>query len=546
MRDWSHWRGLPGANSHVTHTAREKPQLTFWQIWNMCFGFLGIQFGFALQNANVSRIFQTLGADMEDIPVLWIAAPLTGLIVQPIVGYLSDRTWTGLGRRRPYFLVGAVLASLALFAFPNVPVLWIAAGMLWVLDASINISMEPFRAFVGDQLAPRQRASGYAMQSFFIGVGSVVASMLPFLLEKAGVANTAGPGEVPDTVRYAFYAGGVVLLGAIGWTVLRTREYSPDQLRAFDDYVPHDFTPHDDTPHASTSHDATPVPDAPHARGTIGYGDASLAPVPAGQGAAWLAIGAAGAALVWHFALDKQLYILAGLLAAYGLALLLAARTRAQGMFASIVRDVHAMPPNMRRLALVQFFSWFALFAMWIYTTAAVTGVHYGTTDTGSAAYNEGANWVGVLFAAYNGFAALAAIVIPGMVRRLGLRLSHLVNLSLGGAGLLSMLWIRDPQWLLASMVGVGFAWASILSLPYALLSDSVPAAKMGVFMGIFNFFIVIPQLVAASLLGFLLKTFFGAQPLQALAIGGVCMLVAGLCTLRVAEPRTAPAPASP
>lgn len=498
---------------------REKPPLTFWQIWNMCFGFLGIQFGFALQNANVSRIFQTLGADMEDIPVLWIAAPLTGLIVQPIVGYLSDRTWTGLGRRRPYFLIGAVLASLALFAFPNVPALWIAAGMLWVLDASINISMEPFRAFVGDQLAPRQRASGYAMQSFFIGVGSVVASMLPFLLEKAGVANTAGPGQVPDTVRYAFYAGGVVLLGAIGWTVLRTREYSPDQLRSFSDYEP--------LAAAARRTDAT----QPLRQGA--------------QGMAWLVAGVAGAALVWQFALDKQLYILAGLLAAYGIALLVARRLRVDGMFASIVRDVHDMPPNMRRLALVQFFSWFALFAMWIYTTAAVTGVHYGSSDTASAAYNEGANWVGVLFAAYNGFAALAAVVIPWMVRRMGLRVSHLVNLALGGMGLLSMLWIRDPQWLLLSMVGVGFAWASILSLPYALLSDSVPATKMGVFMGIFNFFIVIPQLVAASLLGFLLKTFFGAQPIQALAIGGVCMLVAGLCTLRVAEPRAAALPAS-
>ena len=496
----------------------EKPRLSFWQIWNMCFGFLGIQFGFALQNANVSRIFQTLGADMDDIPVLWIAAPLTGLIVQPIVGYLSDRTWTPLGRRRPYFLVGAVLASLALFAFPNVPALWVAAGMLWVLDASINISMEPFRAFVGDQLAPRQRPNGYAMQSFFIGAGSVVASLLPFLLERWGVANTAGPGEVPDTVRYAFYAGGVVLLGAIGWTVLRSREYSPEQLRSFNDYEPHV---------AGAAHLAPPVP--------LRKG---------GQGAAWLLAGALGALLIWRFALDKQLYILAGLLAGYGLALLVAARLRPTGMFASIVSDLHGMPPNMRRLAVVQFFSWFALFSMWIYTTAAVTGVHFGSSDPTSAAYNEGANWVGVLFAAYNGFAALAAIVIPSMVRRLGLRVSHLVNTTLGGLGLLSMLVIRDPQWLLLSMVGVGFAWASILSLPYALLSDSVPAAKMGVFMGIFNFFIVIPQLVAASLLGFLLKTFLGGQPIQALAVGGVCMIVAGLCTLAVAEPRLLPAAA--
>ncbi|WP_242102399.1 MULTISPECIES: MFS transporter [unclassified Lysobacter] len=502
--------------------AREKPQLTFWQIWNMCFGFLGIQFGFALQNANVSRIFQTLGASMDDIPILWIAAPLTGLIVQPIVGYLSDRTWTGLGRRRPYFLVGAVLASLALLFMPNSPALWVAAGLLWVLDASINISMEPFRAFVGDQLAPRQRPSGYAMQSFFIGVGSVVASMLPFLLEKWGVANTAGPGEVPDTVRYAFYAGGAVLLGAIGWTVLRTREYSPEQLRAFSDYMPDERMPHVDGA-------AQPAP----APGPLRRG---------GQGAAWLAAGALGALAVWRYGLDKQLYVLAGLAAGYGLALILAGFTRPQGMLASIVRDVHDMPANMRRLAVVQFFSWFALFAMWIYATAAVTGVHYGTSDTTSAAYNEGANWVGVLFAAYNGFAAVAAIVIPWMARRFGLRVSHLINLTLGGLGLLSMLLIRDPQWLLLSMVGVGFAWASILSLPYALLSDSVPAEKMGVFMGIFNFFIVIPQLAAVALLA-LLVNLLGGAPIQAMVIGGVCMIVAGLCTLWVAEPRLAQAP---
>ena len=489
-----------------------KPTLSFWQIWNMCFGFLGIQFGFALQNANVSRIFQTLGASMDDIPMLWIAAPLTGLLVQPIVGYLSDRTWTGLGRRRPYFLIGAVLASLALFAFPNVPALWIAAGMLWILDASINISMEPFRAFVGDQLAPAQRPSGYAMQSFFIGVGSVVASMLPFLLEKAGVANTAPDGQVPDTVRYAFYAGGVVLLAAISWTVLRTREYSPAELASFDDYQP-------ETAAAATAA-------APTKRN--------------GLGMLLLVIGIAGVLLIRGNGLDKQLYVLAGGIAVYGIALLLAGIARSGGMFATIMHDLHTMPGTMRRLAVVQFFSWFAPVAMWIYTTAAVTEVHFGSTDTASAAYNEGANWVGVLFAAYNGFAALAAIVIPWMVRAIGLRFSHLVNSLLGGLGLLSMLWIRDPQWLLLSMVGVGFAWASILSLPYALLSDSLPAGKMGIYMGIFNFFIVIPQLVAASLLGFLLKTLLGGQPINALVIGGISMAVAGLCVLLVREPARA------
>ena len=192
---------------------KNKPTLGFWQIWNMCFGFMGIQFGFALQNANVSRIFQTLGAEVDDIPILWIAAPLTGLIVQPIIGYMSDRTWTGLGRRRPYFLGGAILASAALIFMPNSPTLWIAAGMLWIMDASINISMEPFRAFVGDNLPEKQRTTGFAMQTFFIGVGAVVASALPWVLTNwLSIANEAPPGVIPDSVKISFYVGGIAFL----------------------------------------------------------------------------------------------------------------------------------------------------------------------------------------------------------------------------------------------------------------------------------------------------------------------------------------------
>ena len=482
-----------------------KPRLSFWQIWNMCFGFLGIQFGFALQNANVSRIFQTLGADIDSIPSLWIAAPLTGLIVQPIVGYYSDRTWTRLGRRRPYFLYGAMLTTAALLLLPNSPSLWVAAGLLWIMDASINVSMEPFRAFVGDQLPANQRASGYAMQSFFIGIGAVVASLLPYGLAKLGIANTAAPGEVPETVKYAFYAGGFVLMAAVGWTVASTREYPPETLKDFDD-----------------------APASGHAR---------LDPERARQhGLLWLGAGIAGALAVYALALDKQLFLLTGGLAAYGALLLYAASTRETTMLRTILSDLQGMPPAMRQLAVVQFFSWFALFAMWIYTTAAVTSVHFGSSDTSSAAYNEGANWVGVLFAAYNGFAALAAVIIPGLIARVGLRVGHLINLWLGAAGLLSLIVIRDPDWLLLSMVGVGFAWASILSLPYAMLSNSLPADKMGIYMGIFNFFIVIPQLLAASVLGFLLKSFFGNQPIYALVIGGVSLVIAGLCVLRVRE----------
>lgn len=487
-----------------------KPRLSFWQIWNICFGFLGIQFGFALQNANVSRIFQTLGAEVDEIPALWIAAPLTGLIVQPIVGYYSDRTWTRLGRRRPYFLFGAVIATFALFFMPNSPALWMAAGLLWILDASINVSMEPFRAYVGDQLPPSQRPTGYAMQSFFIGVGSVIASLLPWILAHLGVGNTAAAGEIPDTVRYAFYFGGTMLFLAVGWTVFSTREYPPHVLTSFDD-----------------AHGEAPSENLRARSAATAY--------------VWLTVGLALLTFVYVAQLDRQLYLLGAGLTIYGTALIYLQVSRPQNAFATIMCDLHEMPGPMRRLALVQFFSWFALFAMWIYTTSAVTSVHFGASDPQSARYNEGANWVGVLFATYNGFAALAAIVIPLMVARFGLRISHLINVWLGCAGLVSFLLIRDPQWLLVSMIGIGFAWASILSLPYALLSDSLPAQKMGVYMGIFNVFIVIPQLLAASVLGFLLKTLLNNEPIYALAIGGLSLFVAGLCVLRVAEPPVEP-----
>jgi maltose/moltooligosaccharide transporter len=537
---------------------RIKPELSFLQIWNMCFGFLGLQFGFALQNANVSRIFQTLGASLEQIPALWIAAPLTGLVVQPIIGYFSDRTWTRLGRRRPYFLTGALLASAALLAMPRSPALWIAAGLLWILDASINVSMEPFRAFVGDQLGPAQRPSGYAMQSFFIGLGAIVASMLPWLLARAGVSNVAagaaGAASIPDTVRWSFDLGAAVLLFAVMWTVVRTREYPPEVLLSFSDALPA----------------AVPEPLAeqrPSRR----------------KGLLWIAVGIGGLVTIRFAALDAQLYLLAVGALVWGLALVAHGRTggarangsivrgvkesgdaphgaiahdgsahganargasgdransHSAGLFATVMSDLEHMPHAMRRLVPVQFFSWLALFSMWIYTTAAVAQVHFGSGDPHTIAYNEGANWVGVLFGAYNGFAALAAMIIPFMVRRFGLRASHLINLWLGGLALVSFLIIRNPHWLLLSMVGVGFAWASILSLPYALLSDSVPAEKMGIYMGIFNFFIVIPQLVAASVLGVTLKFLFGGAPIYALVLGGLSFMLAGLLALRVPQVR--------
>ena len=488
---------------------KTRPALPFGQIWNMCFGFLGIQFGFALQTANISRIFQSLGAPLEQIPLLWVAAPVTGLIVQPIIGYCSDRTWTRLGRRRPYFLGGALLATLALLGMPHATTLWAAAVLLWLMDGTFNVAMEPFRAFVADQLPERQRPLGYLMQSFFIGIGAVVASMLPWLLAQAGVANTAPQGGLPDTLKYAFYAGGAVMLGAVSWTVLRTREYPPEQLQAFD---------------------APPATALPDLRGLWR------------NGAGWLLAGVAAALAIHRLGLRQETYLLAGGLAVYGLLLVgydvaLALRPALQtrrGMLGHVLGDLHAMPAAMRQLAWVQLFSWFALFSMWIYATAAVAQVQYGTTDPHSAAFNEAGNWVGVLFAVYNGCAALAAIAIPPLVRRCGLRAAHLVNLWLGGAGLVSFLFIRDPHWLLLPMLGVGVAWASILALPYAMLSDTLPAAKMGVYMGIFNFFIVIPQLVAASVLGELLKRVFHGQPVWALVVGGGSLFVAGVCTLRV------------
>jgi maltose/moltooligosaccharide transporter len=491
---------------------RTQPELSFWQIWNMCFGFLGIQFGFALQNSNVSRIFQSLGASIDDLPILWLAAPVTGLIVQPIIGYMSDRTWGRLGRRRPYFLVGALLATAALVIMPNSPYLWVAAGMLWILDASINVSMEPFRALVADMLPDRQRSLGYSMQSWFIGVGAVVASALPWILANLfDVSNVAEPGELPESVKLAFYLGAAAFLGAVLWTIFSTKEYPPEELAAF------------------SGHDLATKHDLVLARTPAQYRKSAIA---------WSVAGLAFAGTVAIFGWDKQLYVLGFGLAAFGLLQLLTAakqqRGETDGLLHSVVNDLFLMPKVMKQLAVVQFLSWFALFAMWIYATAAITEHHYGTTDTASAAYNDGANWVGVLFAAYNGFAALAALVIPKLAAAVGRRRAHLVGLTCGALGLVSMRFIDDPQLLLLSMVGVGIAWASILSLPYAMLSHAVPARKMGIYMGIFNFFIVIPQILAASVLGILVRVLFDGQSIDALALGGALMFLAGLASLWV------------
>ncbi len=496
----------------------KQPQLSFWQIWNMCFGFMGIQFGFALQNANVSRIFQTLGADYNNMTLLWVAAPITGLVVQPIVGYFSDRTWGNLGRRRPYFLYGALLSTAALFVMPNSPSLWIAAGTLWILDASINVSMEPFRALVGDVLPPEQRGFGYAMQSFFIGIGAVVASALPWMMTNwFDVSNTADAGAIPESVKLSFYAGGLIFLAAVSWTVFTTKEYAPEEMASF----------FEDSADESAASNASPAEASTYTR----------------RGVTWLLVGLIATLVIDTFSdiLDRNLYILSLGIAVFGLCQLAASRLITAGKtdhgFVTVLHDLFNMPGPMRKLAAVQFFSWFPLFAMWTSTTAAVTSYHFNTTDPTSGAYNQGADWVGLLFSTYNVVAMLFAILIPIMVRKMGLKRSHMVNLFCGGLGFISFVIIQDPFFLLVSMVGVGMAWASILSLPYALLSTVIPYQKMGLFMGIFNFFIVLPQILAASILGIIVGQLFGGEPVYALVVGGVSMLIAGLLTMRVEQP---------
>jgi maltose/moltooligosaccharide transporter len=491
----------------------QKPRLSFWQIWNMSFGFLGIQFGFALQNANVSRIFETLGAEIDKIPLLWIAAPVTGLIVQPIIGHMSDKTWNRLGRRRPFFLVGALLASTAIIFMPNSPELWVAAGMLWIMDASINISMEPFRAFVGDMLPSEQRTIGFSMQSFFIGTGAVIASALPYMMTNwFNIANTAPEGKIPDSVKFSFYIGGVVFFLAVLWTVLRTKEYSPEELKKFSEA---------DSTNSSFR--------AKYPSETVS------ANILLRNGFIWMIIGLVGA-IILHFVFkedDFGLYVLFLGSVIFGLLQFLVSyltsKSRIDKGLVTVMNDLYKMPETMKQLAFVQFFSWFALFAMWIYTTPAVTHHIYGATDPTSALYNEGADWVGVLMSVYNGFAAVMAFVLVVMAKKFSRKKVHMISLFCGGIGFASFYLIKDPNLLLISELGIGLAWASILAMPYAILAGSLPPEKMGVYMGIFNFFIVIPQITAAAVLGFFVKNIFAGEAIYALLLGGASLFIAGL-----------------
>lgn len=477
-----------------------RPRQSFWGLWNLSFGFFGIQVGFALQNANVSRIFQSLGTSIDDLAFLWIAGPVTGLMVQPVIGYFSDRTWTSLGRRRPYFLAGALLASLALVAMPNSPALWFAAAMLWILDASLNTAMEPFRAFVGDMVDERQRTAGYSFQTAFIGAGAVAASLAPAIITRVfGVSNVAPPGEIPPSVQLAFYIGAAALLVSVLWTVFSTREYSPEEMRHF----------------AGTGAE-------------LSAKEPLAAPI---NGFWWVTFGAIVILVVAQFQLDKPVYVLGVALLAYGAlqeyTRRQALRGKAADLVSRIVSDLVQMPPTMKRLALVQFCTWIALFILWIYTTPIVTQYSFGATETASRAYNDGADWVGVMFAVYNGVAALYALALPAIAARFGQRTTHVGGLAAGAAGFALMLVIREPLWLLLPMLFIGIAWGSILTLPYAILSSALPQSKMGVFMGLFNIFTVLPQLLVSSVMGTVMKLAFPGEPIWLLAIAAGVLLIA-------------------
>lgn len=489
----------------------EKPRQSFAGLWNISFGFFGIQIGFALQNANMSRIFQTFGANIDDLPWLWVAAPLTGLLVQPVIGHLSDRTWLGrLGRRRPYFFAGALLAAISLFAMPLAPALLFAAVMLWVLDASLNVSMEPFRAFVGDMLRKDQHAAGYAVQTAFIGAGAVVGSIFPWALEHLGVSNAAVDGGIPDTVRFAFWFGGGALFLSVLWTVVTTREYPPDAMAAFD-------------------RDAGAESHAAPLLATRSYTSSLV----------WLA---AGALVIWavgQLGLEKEVYLLGALLLGYGLAsaaaIALARAGSPTNMLSSIVGDFSGMPLLMKRLAVAQFFSWSALFIMWINTTPIVTQVFYGAANATDLRYQQGANWVDALFATYNGVAAIAALtLLPFLATRIGQARTHIVGLLCGAAGYASFFVMPDRHWLLLSEVGIGIAWASILAMPYAILASSLPQKKLGIYMGLFNVFVVVPQLLVATAMGSIMKRFFPGEPIWTMAFASATLVLAALAMLRV------------
>jgi maltose/moltooligosaccharide transporter len=506
----------------VPTSAVEKPRLSFWQIWNMSFGFFGIQFGFELQNSNVSRIFETLGANAEEIPILWLAAPFTGLVVQPIIGYLSDRTWHNFwGRRRPFFFIGAVLATLALLVMPNSPALWVAGGMLWIMDASINISMEPFRAFVGDMLPNEQRTSGFAMQSFFIGVGSVIAALLPWMFTNwFNVSNTAPVGEIPDSVKYAFYAGAFAFFAAVAYTVFTTREYPPENMEAFR------IEREQISFWGGLKESFMGIFQMPQ----------TMQQLAVVQFFTWFALFAmwiyttnAVTSRVYDMKVDRALF------EKMSAAVQTSAGTdeKAAKQLASLRDDIAQInrfqPGADRPVITVNLANYFT-------GSTALSAAEQADVRRVQQQYNDGADWIGVCSSVRNGVAALFAFLIPVIAARTSRKRTHMLCLLIGGIGLFSIQFVSDPRYIAGSMAFVGVAWASILSMPYAMLSGALPANRMGYFMGVFNFFIVIPQIVAGSILGFFTFSLFGGNTMHTITLGGASMVLAGLLTLRVRD----------
>jgi maltose/moltooligosaccharide transporter len=426
-----------------------KPRLSFWQIWNMSFGFLGIQFGWGLQIANMSPIYKYLHAEESSLPYLWLAGPITGLIIQPIIGSMSDRTWNRLGRRRPYFLAGAILASIALFFMPDSSAVWMAAGLLWILDASINITMEPFRAFVADKLPEEQRTLGFVMQSFFIGIGQTLANALPFLFGALGVVGVMASG-IPLSVEYSFKIGAIVFLIAVLWTVITTKEYPPEDIEAFE-----------------------------------------------------------------RMRREKK-----GILAGF------------EEIFSSIAQ----MPTTMKQLAVVQFFTWFALPCMWQFFGLAVARHVFNAPDERAPFFAQGTEWGGLCFAIYNVVCFLVAFMLPSLAKATSRKGVHMIALICGGIGLISVVFVTNKWMLFASMAGVGIAWASILSMPYVMLSTAVPPLRMGVYMGVFNLFIVIPQIVMSLIVPRIYNNVLGGDPRNAVVLGGISLLIAAVTVLGVRD----------
>jgi maltose/moltooligosaccharide transporter len=485
--------------------------LTRMALANMCCGLLGVQIVWGLQNVNTSRIFQTLGANLAELPILWIAAPITGLIVQPVIGHLSDRTWGPLGRRRPYLLAGALVSAIALILMPNVSSVWAASLMLWLLTGAINVAMEPFRALVADTVPDEQRSAAFALQVAFIGAGAVFASAMPWMLSHwFGVSGVAAPGQLPPSLRIAFYVGAAGLLASVGVTVATVSERPPGSLAGEQD-----------------------APDRPE------WASSSVATLSR-NGAVWLVAGITLTVLTTRQGYRPELYLIAGLLVVLGIGQWATAWSARHGVrptgLLEIIDDILHMPAVMRRLALVQFFTWFGLFAMWIYAVPAIAAHDGAGSDPSSATYNASADWVGVLFAFYNAVAAVSAFALPAFVARLGRKGAHAACLSLGAAGLLGFALIGEARWLWLPAIGIGIAWASILSAPYAMVSSAVPPTRMGVYMGIHNVFLVLPQLVATALLGWVVDRLLGNQPDFALVLAAFSLALAAAFALTIPE----------